>query len=72
MTVTVRGKLFDKYSTYAQLTSTSFKDAVIAALDEWMETCGEAEMEVITGIPAPEVKINDQPTYSLMCSAGTT
>jgi hypothetical protein len=41
--------LLERYNRYALLTNKTLKEALNEALDDWMNTCGEGEIEVITG-----------------------
>jgi hypothetical protein len=47
--LTVSGDLIERYNRYAQLTNKTVKEALNEALDDWMNICGEGEIEVITG-----------------------
>jgi hypothetical protein len=38
---------------YAKITNQSFASVIRHALEDWMDTCGEGDIEVITGVPLP-------------------
>jgi predicted transcriptional regulator len=42
--------LLERYNRYAQLTDQTVKEALNEALDDWMNTVGEGDMELTTGI----------------------
>jgi hypothetical protein len=43
------GELLERYNRYAQLTDQSIKEAAKEALEDWMDTVGEGDIEVNTG-----------------------
>lgn len=64
ITITMDAKLAERYKRYAELTGQTIVQAVEQAAFEWMDLCGEADMELLTGEPAPEVQVPDEPICS--------
>lgn len=53
MKITIDRELTERFKMYADVTKTPVEDAIRNALAEWMEICGEADLEVLTGCPFP-------------------
>lgn len=59
------GDLLERYNRYAQLTDKTVKEAAKEALEDWMDTVGEGDIEVITGqqmSPEPLPQLLSSPT----------
>ena len=63
ITITIDDKLAERYKRYAKVTGQSVVQAVEHAAFEWMDICGEGDLEVLTGIPAPEVQVPSEPIF---------
>jgi hypothetical protein len=74
------GDLLERYDRYAQITNKTIKEAAKEALEDWMDTVGEGDIEVITGVqmnpdPLPPLEFHSSPTpmisiYDLPTLAG--
>jgi hypothetical protein len=51
MKIQLSRKLTERYELYAKLTNRNVTDAIQSALADWMDTCGDGDIEVITGVP---------------------
>ena len=49
ITITITGALAERYRTHADITKQSASASAKQALQDWMDTCGEGDIEVITG-----------------------
>jgi hypothetical protein len=54
MKIRLGRELTQRYELYAKLTNRNITDAIQSALSDWMDTCGEGDIEVITGVPMDE------------------
>lgn len=64
ITITVDAELIKRYERYAEVTGSSVTQVFQQAAFEWMDICGEADLEVLTGIPAPEVQVPEEPIFA--------
>lgn len=69
ITITMGAKLAERYKRYAEETGQTMVETVEHAAFEWMDICGEADMEVLTKTPAPEVQVPDEPIFAPVGSA---
>lgn len=67
MTIELCGALKERYERYAAVTNQSLEQAAEEALDDWMSTCGEGRVEVITGIPM-SLGEDQEPGASVSCA----
>ena len=51
MKIQLGRKLTQRYELYAQVTNRSVNDVIKHALADWMDTCGDSDIEIITGVP---------------------
>ncbi len=51
MKIQIGRTLTERYELYAKITNKNVNDAIKHALDDWMNTCGEGHIEIITGVP---------------------
>jgi len=51
MKIQLRRELTERYELYAKLTNRNVNDVIQSALSDWMDTCGDGDIEVITGVP---------------------
>jgi hypothetical protein len=66
--VSIGGELLQRYETYSQITGKTVPQAAREALEDWMDTVGEGDIEVITGVPIPmttPVKLPSMPMESI-------
>jgi hypothetical protein len=50
MKIQLSRELSRRYELYAQIRNLSVTDVIQSALGDWMDTCGEGDIEVITGV----------------------
>jgi fructose-specific component phosphotransferase system IIB-like protein len=70
ITITIDSKLAERFKLYADLSNQTVAQVAQAAVTEWMDISGEADLEVVTGIPAPDVHIPPQSREFLLAVAG--
>jgi hypothetical protein len=51
MKIELGRELNERYTLYAKITNQSVASVIRHALEDWMDTCGEGDIEVITGVP---------------------
>jgi hypothetical protein len=51
MKIQLGRELTQRFELYAKLNNVRVADAIQSALNDWMDTCGEGDIEVITGVP---------------------
>lgn len=51
MKIQLGRELTQRYELYAKLTNKRVTDVIQSALGDWMDTCGEGEIEIIAGVP---------------------
>lgn len=51
MKIQLGRELTERYKLYAAVTNQNLNDAIQSALSDWMDTCGEGDIETITGVP---------------------
>jgi hypothetical protein len=51
MKIQVGRELTQRYELYAKIKNMSVTDVIQNALSDWMDTVGEGDIEVITGVP---------------------
>jgi hypothetical protein len=49
MKMQLNRELTQRYELYAAVTNQNLNDAIQSALSDWMDTCGEGAIEVLTG-----------------------
>lgn len=51
MKIQLGRELTERYERYADVVNQTLTDVIQEALTDWMDTCGEGHIELITGIP---------------------
>lgn len=49
--ITIDDDLLERYDRYAQITNKTVQQAAKEALEDWMDTVGEGDIEMLTGVP---------------------